>query len=112
MWLKALESGEFKQTTGWLQDGDSYCCLGVACRVSGIKHRIRGCTLDAHPGVQTWLGLRDCFGSPTVGQPLVNLNDRGTTFKEIAQTVRANPENYFVKPANRDSDKQGVLSNV
>ena len=36
-WLKALRSGEYKQGMGELYDAmeDTYCCLGVACKVSG-----------------------------------------------------------------------------
>lgn len=30
-WLKALRSGEYKQTTDTLFDGGGYCCLGVLC---------------------------------------------------------------------------------
>lgn len=32
-WIEALRSGKYKQTTGKLQDGVGYCCLGVACKV-------------------------------------------------------------------------------
>jgi hypothetical protein len=41
-WVDALRSGEYEQTTGVLRkaDGDGnvvgYCCLGVACEVSGL----------------------------------------------------------------------------
>jgi hypothetical protein len=38
-WVEALRSGEYKQTTGELHDRatDSYCCLGVLCRVVGAE---------------------------------------------------------------------------
>lgn len=38
-WLKALRSGEYKQGKGLLYSSkdDSYCCLGVACKVQGIS---------------------------------------------------------------------------
>src|ERR1022692_3350099 len=32
-WIKALESGRYKQTTGCLKDDSGYCCLGVLCNV-------------------------------------------------------------------------------
>lgn len=32
-WMQALRSGEFNQTSGVLQYGDNFCCLGVACKV-------------------------------------------------------------------------------
>jgi len=28
-WVKALRSGEYKQTDGFLKDDDRFCCLGV-----------------------------------------------------------------------------------
>lgn len=33
MWLAALRSGDYKQTTMTLRDEDGFCCLGVACDV-------------------------------------------------------------------------------
>lgn len=37
MWADALRSGEYKQGTGTLKDEDGrYCCLGVACEISGL----------------------------------------------------------------------------
>jgi len=32
-WLQALRSGEYKQTTGLLEDEAGYCCLGIACKL-------------------------------------------------------------------------------
>ncbi len=32
-WVKALRSGEYKQTKGFLKDDEGYCCLGVLCDV-------------------------------------------------------------------------------
>lgn len=31
VWLTALRSGEYEQATGYLREGDAFCCLGVAC---------------------------------------------------------------------------------
>jgi hypothetical protein len=40
-WVEALRSGNFKQGKRCLHmsddDGDKYCCLGVACEVRGFK---------------------------------------------------------------------------
>ena len=35
-WLVALESGEYKQGRGRLRDDNGFCCLGVACDLSGL----------------------------------------------------------------------------
>ena len=40
LWVKALRSGEYKQTRGQLRQGDAYCCLGVACDLYG-KHVLK-----------------------------------------------------------------------
>lgn len=38
-WVAALRSGEYKQGDGYLYNpaNDSYCCLGVLCRVLGSE---------------------------------------------------------------------------
>lgn len=37
-WVEALRSGEYKQGQGALHraDEDTYCCLGVACKISNV----------------------------------------------------------------------------
>ena len=34
--VAALRSGEYQQITGRLTDETGYCCLGVACEISGL----------------------------------------------------------------------------
>lgn len=38
-WVEALRSGDFKQTQSVLHDpqNNSYCCLGVLCKVAGAE---------------------------------------------------------------------------
>jgi hypothetical protein len=105
--LKALRSGEYKQTEETLQDKDGYCCLGVMCAVfeeeTGRKlHRsdtghIYGGELDDQEGVQEWVGLRHCDGTSKNDSPLVTLNDYdGYTFSEIADFIESEPEGLLV----------------
>ena len=103
-WVDALRSGEFEQTTGSLQDGDAYCCLGVACVVAereGVKPRRRnhsgeliGGDMSCQPlEITDWLGIwsgngehehDETFSSDT----LVDLNDQeAMTFAEIADHI-------------------------
>lgn len=35
-WLEALESGKFEQGQTCLKKDNKFCCLGVACELSGI----------------------------------------------------------------------------
>jgi hypothetical protein len=37
-WIAALDSGEYRQGTAWLNQIDKgYCCLGVLCEVAGAQ---------------------------------------------------------------------------
>ena len=38
LWIKALRSGEYKQTKECLNDGVGYCCLGVLCDIYQKQH--------------------------------------------------------------------------
>ena len=35
-WVKALRSGDYQQTKGWLNTEQGWCCLGVLCDISGL----------------------------------------------------------------------------
>lgn len=85
-WVKALESGEYKQGKGWLNpiepDGtETFCCLGVLCDLAAVKagvaerknsssvlwpHRNYGSPAEymsesqtLPPAVMAWAGLHD-----------------------------------------------------
>ena len=106
--LKALRSGEYKQTTEALQDENGYCCLGVMCDVfekeTGGRLRkedktghIYGGELDDQEGVQRWVGLRHHDGTSKNDSSLVSLNDyNGYTFSEIADFIESEPEGLLV----------------
>lgn len=74
-WAAALESGDYQQGTAKLHAADTFCCLGVACDVSGVgrwappHHGSRGYQLPGvpahaaphviHPSeVDGWFGCR------------------------------------------------------
>src|SRR3954466_12240152 len=77
-WVKALRSGEYRQTSMSLHDDKGYCCLGVACDVlikNGIELKVtlgtpwnkQATTYDGSPGVlppraMVALGIRSCDG--------------------------------------------------
>ena len=42
IWVKALRSGKYKQTTTKLRDTFGFCCLGVACDLFKEKHQKNG----------------------------------------------------------------------
>jgi hypothetical protein len=115
LWLDALESGEYEQTTVALRDMNGFCCLGVACDVyakatgmqwdeqapgrysSVTAYTMFGSDGDLPSAVMEWFGLES--SDPDV---VINPNDFGgfirslsscndqlqMKFKDIAQLIR------------------------
>lgn len=104
-WVEALESGQYAQTYGRLRKGDAYCCLGVACEVTG------GSRWDDHVGgysygpnedasstmlprfVRDWLGVEDTdpifITDDGVRHTATYINDDlMLSFKQIAECIR------------------------
>lgn len=114
-WLAALRSGEYKQCSDMLQNGDSFCCLGVACVIAekhgvlveygvvGDDRFVLGESLEVQDYVRNALNLRDPLGTPEGGGKacsltLTVLNDTGASFEEIADIIENHPESYFYDP--------------
>lgn len=106
-WLTALESGQYQQTTGVLHDGQSYCCLGVACAVLGatfvdrlvgepddeFAHNYRPMLNDTDLGDDQALGYEGLTATGLTQaeqEVLYNMNDGGSSFVEIAAYIREN----------------------
>ncbi len=105
-WVKALRSGKYKQGQGLLEtlDGKN-CCLGVLCKVAGIRKIKRRAPLGRvhsivfggkkNPSIGTLsqsemkrVGMVSCDGKlPNVADSLASLNDSGKTFKQIAKLI-------------------------
>ena len=124
-WIDALESDIYQQTTKRLRCGDSMCCLGVLCHVSGVSdwtnEEYMGKIGSLPDDVVKWVDLSSPDGKfyfpsawilslpehiknkleATVKYDyssytyLVTLNDNGWTFKEIAELLRYNPPGLF-----------------
>ena len=107
LWVDALRSGEYQQTTETLQDEKGYCCLGVACAVAkdqGIEVHITahsglisGGELSDQCAVWNWLGLQNSTGyiSLNAGE-LTELNDsKGYTFPELADFIEEHAAELF-----------------
>ena len=109
-WIADLRSGEFRQTKGHLRRGDNgYCCMGVlANRVNPNAWELMGSadksgrwkfddkSLYAIPAyllkdVSMFGGIFDLYIHPyakiTWEAYLVELNDNGSTFGEIADVI-------------------------
>jgi hypothetical protein len=114
-WLAALRSGRYEQGKGFLQKGNQYCCLGVACDIFADRFDISkikdgDITLYNHsrqrlpPQLIAALGLRDAIGmfsgpiqyGDCVLQALAGMNDSGKfTFAEIADFIEQHPTTVF-----------------
>ena len=117
-WVKALRSGEYKQGKRRLHNCDNtFCCLGVLTDlymkekggswVPPLKDDDESCfryvvdTKTASQGaipprkVCEWAGLRSQHGTHLAGESLVSLNDRGSTFQEIADLIVSEPDGLF-----------------
>lgn len=108
LWVKALKSGKYKQTSGTLQDEDGYCCLGVACKLyekktgKKLEKNDRGFYCDAtlrgkFTKVRKWLRLHFSDGEYGCNDNLTDLNDSGYSFKEIAKIIESEPKGLFIK---------------
>lgn len=78
-WLKALRSGQYKQTIGALkrqsENGDCrYCCLGVLCDVSGEGEWVEG----------------ECVEDEWIESPL--REHLGYTFGDVTMTGALSPD--------------------
>ena len=113
LWLRALRSGEYKQTQGALKNGYGYCCLGVLCDLytqeTGLGYfNDNNFFEDMTTGfgersslpysVSKWAGLKGHYKSnPCIAEQkdkyrkalhsLAEANDGGKTFTEIANII-------------------------
>ena len=87
-WIKALESGRYKQTQGNLELDGRYCCLGVLCKTMRIDPQTAKIGFDYEllsESVLEKVGLTE-----TEQSKLAVMNDKGKSFGEIAAHIRAN----------------------
>lgn len=81
--VAALRSGKYKQGRNQLRYGDKFCCLGVACDISGLSEWTKGDSYkylgdDAvlPKRVQDYFGFKCNRGwISSLGRTLTHLND-------------------------------------
>lgn len=83
-WIEALDSGEYKQSIGSLENEYGNCCMGVACRVLIDEPKIKlnegfikGHYPSEQPNAPKWLRLinNDFSKKSGVHDGLAGLND-------------------------------------
>jgi hypothetical protein len=110
--IKALRSGEYKQTTGQLKDNDCFCVNGVLCDIAakdGIGNwnydtfivNERGRTILLPFEIAQWASDKpldkNAFAESIIADEccLMGKNDAGMTFPELAEMVESAEEVYF-----------------
>ena len=110
-WIEALRSGEYKQTSAALVDPYGYCCLGVACNISGLGHweqregnhfQHYKCVTnndyvdyaygDLPLKVMHWLGLDSLVGDYEDSDLITNNDVDDLSFEQIADIIEEEPE--------------------
>jgi len=105
-WIEALLSGNYKQGQNYLRDsGEQFCCLGVLCDLyvkeghgqwekEGHYWRLGGRNGFLSGPVMEWAGLTSSCGweiqeyENDEDKSLVQMNDSGRTFVEIAEKIK------------------------
>lgn len=94
-WLEALRSGTFPQDKGRLKSSYGYCCLGVYAHVLGssfIKYGsvdVFETNFKGYPG-EYMTKLPHGLIPDSVQTRLMDMNDGGMSFSEIADWIEAN----------------------
>jgi hypothetical protein len=112
LWVEALRSGEYEQGKEALLDQGKLCCLGVLCKVAGLEpYRTpygQEYGFQVPPGhtnvyapqqAMEFVGLKQENGQFDEGMSLVDHNDGGSTFKEIADIIERDPAGLFTDGA-------------
>ena len=109
--VEALRSGRYEQARKVLRDGNRFCCLGVACDISGLDEweeydgYLYLNSKEVMPReVMDYYGFFEKNGKHKVSytyrkigsDSLSFLNDRWTSFEEIANIIEREPEGMFV----------------
>lgn len=101
-WVAALRSGDYKQGTGDLRKGNSFCCLGVLCQIfsvetgtkwhsDGVVFNMLGEDVILPREVSEWAGIQRSYNPElSNGETLTTINDdMGWSFEQIANAIEA-----------------------
>lgn len=94
-WLAALRSGKYKQGERKLKEGDSYCCLGVACVVADRRIRDGFDTIIPKYSKKIPSAIRGACDENNVVEILTSMNDgtggtKKRSFLYIADYIEKN----------------------
>ena len=97
-WLIALRSGEYEQCKGALYDNGKFCCIGVECHLHGVsikamkKNAKTGGTNMSFDKIPKYMNMLVDYKrlSTSPQQILIEMNDGGKFFKQIANWIERN----------------------
>ena len=118
--IKTLRSGNYKQIKDSLRREDCFCCLGVACDLSGLGeweviYGVRFSyiinekeAISSLPSeVMDYYGFANPYGRYGIyKQSLGKLNDNGVSFTEIANVIEKEPEGLLSVLNSQDWDNK------
>lgn len=106
-WIDALLSGDYRQGEGWLRSREKFCFLGVLCDLAAKEGVGQWDQWDGNAclclfvtdddywwatclptSVISWAGLSHQRQEKEILGWLVDMNDRGTPFEEIADIIK------------------------
>lgn len=97
LWIKALRSGDYKQTRGTLKDNKGFCCLGVLCDLAAKDGGSKWVKAYLNSSVKEYDGepetppkyMMDYLGiSEDYVAAIIDLNDiEERSFKDIARKL-------------------------
>lgn len=103
-WIAELRSGKWKQGKYSLSLNDKFCCLGVLCELA-VKENVcekvnreRDVVYDEEDvslplSVTKWAGIKNSVAYCAGSRSLIEENDSGKSFLEIADIIEANIDN-------------------
>lgn len=90
-WIRALRSGKYQQAREQLREDGAFCCLGVACDISKQGKWLANDAYLVGDNARTGFmprPIKNMVGLTELEETsLSNLNDSGSTFIEIADTL-------------------------
>lgn len=84
-WVEALRSGKYRQSSGYLQHGDGFCCLGVLCDVIDPNS-----WADSSRLVAGDISAKHWKDSSVFSLPAATLNEINLTYDEEGELIGLN----------------------
>lgn len=85
-WIAALESGEYKKGKERLQYRNTFCCLGVACKIQGVEIKTGQQWIE--PNTKSIPEV--IWGFVGEAGELANINDECDTFAPVIEYIKKN----------------------